>query len=385
MKVFPSHDTPEIFWQALSGAGLVQGEMPDGSAKVHGDGSPWFIKVMLGLAAWLSAIFFLLFIGLFMGELFRNEWVRAILGIIACVLAALCFRKTTSSAFIEQLTFILALLGQGLVLSAIWFGWSNWMGWTESYVPWLLTVLFETAVLVAIPYLPNRFISALAALACLYFALLFWFISLYTAFYTELFYWVLSVLFVPLCLALLALVLHYQWRLPRLLPAVALALILVPFFIAGTQNILKPSEFSMLRETVDASGNFEALRRISLIAVWLGVVYTLLKRVTDKPLSPENLGVWLFALLLAAGTWPVPMALFALAVFSLGFSQRNKVLEGIGILQLLWSIGYYYYALDDTLLFKSLMLSALGAVLLMLYATSHYLLSKTSRNEGEKV
>jgi uncharacterized membrane protein len=119
----------------------------------------------------------------------------------------------------------------------------------------------------------------------------------------------------------------------------------------------------------------------SLIAAWLGVIYALLQRVTRKPFAPENAIVWLLAICLAAGTWPMQTALFALAVFFLGFSQRDKVLEGIGIVQLLWTIGFYYYSLQATLLFKSLVLAALGAALLLLYAASRYVLPRTAQGE----
>ncbi|MCL2589424.1 MAG: DUF4401 domain-containing protein [Betaproteobacteria bacterium] len=390
MKIFPSRGNPEIFWQTLSDAGLVQGEMPVDSAKAHGDGSPWFVKVMLGVAAWLSSCLFLFFIAFFMGREFENEWVRAILGTIACTLAVVCFRKCPSSAFVDQILFILALLGQVLLVSVIWFGGSSW---TESYVPCLLTALFGVAVLVAIPYLPNRFLSASVALTSLYFAVLFWVISFsYTGMpfkVAEL----LALLFMSLCLALLAVVLRYQWRLPRLWPVVALVLSLVPFFIAGMQDITGIRNSMLLGGMggsmwtvmgASSSNGFEVFGRVSLVVAWLGIVYALLRRGTAKPLSLTNSGAWLFAILLAAGTWPVPMALFALTVYILGFSQRDKLLEGIGVVQLLWSVGYYYYSLEDILLFKSLMLTALGAVLLLLYAFSRYLLPKTGCNEGEK-
>jgi uncharacterized membrane protein len=112
----------------------------------------------------------------------------------------------------------------------------------------------------------------------------------------------------------------------------------------------------------------------------------LLRQVTSKPFAPENAGAWLLAILLAAGTWPAPLALFALAVFFLGFSQQDKLLEGIGVAQLLWSVGHYYYAMQDTLLFKSLSLSVLGAVLLLLYAASRHFRADTqnrARRGGE--
>ncbi|MCL2830885.1 MAG: DUF4401 domain-containing protein [Betaproteobacteria bacterium] len=362
MKFFLPRENPETLWQILSGAGLVQGEMPLDPARAHGDRSPWFVKLMLGAAAWLSAFFFLIFITSFMGPLLQNEWVRAILGIMACGSAALYFRKTPSSAFIDQILFILALLGQGLVLSVIWDSWRS--TYEFPYLPWLLTALFEAAVLMAIPYLPSRFLSALAILASLYCAAFQGF----------------PALFMALCLALLALVLHGQWRSPRLWPVVAQALALVPLIIV-TEHSIFPMQGGIFAEFAE-SGGLETLGRIALIAVWLGLAASQLKQVAEKPLLPKNLCIALLTLLPVAGTLQMPNASYALAVFFLGFSQRDKLLEGIGIVELLWSIGHYYYALEDSLLSKSLTLSALGAVLLLFRAASrHYL---PERNEGEK-
>jgi MFS family permease len=325
--------------------------MPEEPAKARGGELPWFVKAMLGAAAWISSLFFVFFVAsLIEGTLFDNEGTRVALGVFACLVAGVFFRQKPSSAFVVQTLFVLALFGQALALYAIF----SRFGFKASSTPWLVAALFETLILISIPYRPNRFLSALAALVSLYFAA---------------FFWGIAGLFMPLCLALLAVVLYFQWQAPRFWPMVALALSLVPSFVwmpdVGSFDLLEKLPVW--------------LWRAGLAIVWLGVVHSLLKRVASKPLSFENVGVWLLALLLAAGTWPVPMALFALAVFFLGFSQRDKLLEGIGIAQLLWSVGHYYYALEDTLLFKSLTLSALGTALLLLYAVSHHL---AGRNRG---
>jgi len=360
MKFFSVQETtPESFWRVLSDAGLVQGDMPTDSTKALRSDVPWFVKAMLSVAVWISSLFFLGFVVALLKSAFEDAWVRAIFGVIACALAGFYFRSPSSSVFFEQILFILALLGQALVLSVI----LNKAGRFDGAGFWLLAALFEAVILVAIPYQPNRFLSALATLIFLYSAV---------------FLWGFASLFAPLCLASLAVALHFQWRDSRLWPVVAVALALVPFFVAQTQAWMFLVHGGVLERLPFW------LWQISLIAVWLGVAYELLKRVTSEPLSPKNIGVWLLAFCLAVGTWPVPLALFALTVFFLGFSQRDKLLESIGIVQLLWSVGYYYYALQDTLLFKSLMLSVLGAMLLLLYAVGRYLLPETGCNGGVK-
>jgi hypothetical protein len=370
MKIFPPRDTPENFWQTLTNAGLTHGDLPADPARERGDQSPWYVKVMLGVGAWISSLLFLVFVGLMVGSLFDNAPALTVLGLIACAAAAVYFRRFSSSVFLDQVFFVLALLGPALVIAA---NYAFRHSWSDAALVHLSLALFEILVLIAIPYTPSRFLSALSALSFLYLA------ALPT--------YVLAAWFIPLCLVALAAALHYQWKLPRLLPAVAAALSLSPLF-----NLeLQPDAFRWLWETdSDRWLAFMAtlprwVWSVSLIViwlgVWLGVIYTLLKQVTRNPFAPENTIVWLLALLLAGGIWLLPLALFALAVFFLGFSQRDKVLQGIGILQLLWIVGHYYYSLEQTLLFKSLTLAGLGAVLLLLYAASHYWLPKTAAAE----
>ena len=363
MKSFPTPVSMETFLQILTKAELVLGEMPADPEAVSGKTSPWFVKLMLGIAAWLSSLLFLAFIGAWLGSLFHEESVRAAMGLALCTLTAWHFSRNASSVFVDQVFFIVTLLGQALVLSAI----SGWFGFGSSYWTWLLTALFEITALVVINHRPHRFLSALAALFCLRQILIF-----HAA----------AGLFMPICLAAAAWTLNQQWRKPRFWPAVALALCSAPVLIAIFSRSFTGG---WLYAGIDSTGFLLKIpfwaSRLSTIGVWLGIVYTLLKQTTSAPFSPKNTGAWLLAILLAAGTWPMPLALFALAVLALGFSQRDRFLEGIGIAQLLWSVGYYYYALQDTLLFKSLSLFALGCLLLLLYAASHYLSPKEHGTE----
>jgi len=361
---FPTHqETPEALWQTLSDARLVQGDRPADPAKADGGDLPWFAKAMLGVAAWFSSLLFLGFIAMFFGRDFENPGVRAVLGLIVCAAAGFYFYRGRSSVFVDQVFFIFALLGQVLLSSSVFLSSSYW----NSVLPWLLIVLFEIIALAAIPYQPSRFVSALAAL-----------LALSNACYLSVNF---AGLFLPLSLAALVAVFHVQWRAPRLWPVVALALSIAPLVVSVTGYFFGPGIFSRRITDPDLINVPFWLWKAVLIAVWLGVAGLLMKRVTGAVFSLGNIGVWLLALLLAAGTWPVPAALFALAVFFLGFSQRDKLLEGIGIIQLLWLVGRYYYALEDTLLFKSLTLSALGAALLLLYAASRYLLPQAGHGE----
>jgi hypothetical protein len=247
MKSFSSPTSAEAFWHILSKDGLVQGEQPADPPVAKSDASPWYVKAMLGLGAWLSSLLFLGFIAVLLGSLFGNAGTRALLGIIGCVLAAGYFYRVTPSVFVNQIFFVLALLGQALVLSAIFSDFGR------STNVWLLAAVFEALITLSIPYTPNRFLSALATVVCLHYAA---------------FRWGLAGLVMPASLALLAVALHWQWRSLRLWPVVALALSLGSFFITATQGFFLGWPMRMMSRSLEFGHLFPFWAgRASLIVV----------------------------------------------------------------------------------------------------------------------
>jgi hypothetical protein len=75
-------------WADLLKAGLVQGASPELNVR-----SPWFVRVMLGVAGWFGALFLLFFVGLAMSFIFKNAGAALLLGAGACAVAAMLFRK----------------------------------------------------------------------------------------------------------------------------------------------------------------------------------------------------------------------------------------------------------------------------------------------------
>ena len=49
----------DALWAQLRDGGLVEGDLPEvGDAR-----APWFVRVMLGIAGWIGALFLLGFVG----------------------------------------------------------------------------------------------------------------------------------------------------------------------------------------------------------------------------------------------------------------------------------------------------------------------------------
>src|SRR5262245_62060082 len=104
--------TRSALWSQLEKAGLVQGGLPEA-----GDSSsPWFIRVMLGFAGWLGALFLLGFVGAAFAFVFRSAAMMVLAGGGACAAAVAIFRAAPKSDFMAQFGLAGSLAGQALLL-----------------------------------------------------------------------------------------------------------------------------------------------------------------------------------------------------------------------------------------------------------------------------
>jgi hypothetical protein len=71
------------------------------------------------------------------------------------------------------------------------------------------------------------------------------------------------------------------------------------------------------------------------------------------------------ALVLALATLKAPGLAPATAILVVGYANGNRVLAGLGVVALLAYLSHYYYALQATLLEKSMLLAAAGAAVLV--------------------
>src|SRR4029453_18711042 len=55
-------------WERLTTAGIAYGPLPAEA----GDRSPWYVRGMVGVAAWLAALFLLAFLGIALSGVLRN-------------------------------------------------------------------------------------------------------------------------------------------------------------------------------------------------------------------------------------------------------------------------------------------------------------------------
>lgn len=334
----------EQLWDHLAEENLVTGEIVPPLDR-H---SPWFVRVMLGFAGWIGALFMLGFVGASLSFVVRSGTASLIAGAVICAGAAVIFRVSKGKDFAVQFGLATSFAGQALFIYGLMeiFKWGNGL----SYVS---VAIFE-AVLAAI--VVNEIHRAAAAFAAA----------------------------VSFSLAL------WWYGAPSLAPALITAAVAViwlhEFTWADGGPILRPIGYSLVLAALYSYGalfmhayvwlergstNSPALARfsywISILltgSVFLYTVFRLAVRegfnIKDRPTQTALFA----AAAIAISAYKAPGIATGLVIVLLGFANGNRVLTGLGIFSLITYLSLYYYQLQATLLVKSASLVATGFVLL---------------------
>lgn len=307
----------------------------------------WYQHLLLALgvcAAFVCFILLLLVSDFFdQGHMAQSIWA---VGFVA--VAILLYRNvvgkqprgnTLSTIFATQVSFVLIIAGQGLLLFHLY-------AYFHLTHVWQLTLLTGVIVAVTFPLYPlilSRIISTSVFLFLSLFALPF----------------MMSPMFFAVLIGIVGLSLSVRlstWRYLRYacILVIILRLTLPLTLLNGIDSILFSQQY---RQTSQFDLYFPSL----MIAVVLGacVVY-----LADK--QRGSYGVWLLciALLILAYFLP-PTLFFALLLMVLGYATHDNVITGLGLLMMPYYLFKYYYDLQWSLLDKSLLLMASGVILLV--------------------
>lgn len=336
----------EAGWQILLDKGLVTGAMPSKQAVE----SPWYVRLMLGIAGWIAALFLLGFVAAGLAWVIKSEATSTLVGGLIVCIAWLMLRKLGRNDFAVQ--FALALSFAGQVLFAV--GIFGWLGLEQdATAAWLVMTLFQALLATAMPNSIHRVWSAIATTVAFYMLL-------------------------------------YSLNLAALSPAIILGVAawawLNEFSWPAFGATLRPIAYGLLLGLAAMDTATGALHPLVGMGVglstqnhfppWLGallsgavmvsVVWTLLRRwrvsIPDRTAVVALSG----AAILVLVSLEVPGIAAGVCIILLGYAHGNRVLTGIGIAALLLYLSTYYYSLGTTLLVKSQALAAGGAVLLML-------------------
>jgi hypothetical protein len=340
-----SGDRAGATWARLAAAGLVQGDLP---ALARGR-SPWYVRLMQGGSGWLAAMLLLGFAGGLFPALIEEGRTALLGGAVLCVAAAVTFRSAPDSDFAGQLGFAVSLAGQALIAHGLWDLLDGGLGVLATAMAGVMVLLF-----VLVPQFLHRVWSIWSAAFFAWLALL-------DGGLGPLVPGLLSVAFAVVWLAEADPVRFGAWLRPA---GWGLALAVAQFPIAGW----------FLGELAAVLGDRIRLPHGSAVywagvalsaGVLLAVVVRLLGREGRALASGAAVGILAVTLLLAAATLKAPGLATALVVLLVGFAVGSRELTGLGVLALLAFLSRFYYALHATLLEKSLLMVALGVVLLL--------------------
>lgn len=345
--------TAAALWERLRADGLVEGDDPP----PHRDVSPWFVRVMLGIAGWIGAAFLLAFVFAAFAFVMEGAAPAFLLGAACCGGAFAMFRVFEGNDFAEQFGLAVSLAGQ--VLMGIGLGQALEGNATAFY---LAVAAVEALLALAVPNFLHRVLATGAAAAALALAV------------NEL---ALQGLTAPLLCLGLALV----WLEPRLWAAggrlwrpvgygLALALLLVETFRLFDAQ-------SWFGTTAGAPGWMQLhgplIGRAATAAILCWAAVVLARRLHPPPAGRIVLAAGAAAALFGLLALPAPGLASAVLILPLGFAAGNRLLLALGILSLLGFVSHFYYSLHATLLAKSGLLALTGLVLLAAYgALRHF-------------
>jgi len=335
--------TTDGLWARLSANGSVQGPQPEPTPPA----SPWFVRLMLGVAGWIGALFLLGFVGVSVGSAMHDGLPFMLAGAACCGAALTLFRNVADHDFFEQFALALSLAGQALI--AIGIGEDFGSG---GFLQYLAIAVVEAALVWAVPTFLHRLLAACGTAIAVA-------LAIDQA--------GLDGLAAPALCAAIALV----WLDPakwtsggRLWRPVGYGLVLALLLIEATRMLGADDLFGRNLPAGWMAGHGPLLGRVltGLVLAWGALTLT-----SYEGLLPGSRGFLIAAgavVLIGGISVSAPGLGAALLILLLGFASGTRVLMIASIIGLLGSATHFYYSLHTTLLVKAGILAITGICLL---------------------
>ena len=331
-------------WQLLATAGLVTGELPTADARR----TPWYVRLMLGIAGWIGALFLLGFVGVGFAMVMQNAFASLVVGAVVCAGAALILRASSGNDFLDQLGLAISLAGQVMMC----YGLSRIVERSTGGLA-LVIALQQGALFVLVPHFAHRVWTAWTGAFAAVFAL------------SQFGMFVLGPAAVSLAFVLVWLREFEAERHGAMLRAggygLALATLQTCVLYGSLWLLLDPNSGVDKGRDVAAWVGAGASAAVLFVAAW-----QLVKREGLGPGSPQGRIALAGAAMLGAVSLKAPGLGPAVAVLVIGYANGNRVLAGLGMAAVVGYLSHYYYALSATLLEKSILLAVTGMALLVL-------------------
>jgi hypothetical protein len=302
--------------------------------------SPWYVRLVVGIGAWITAVVSIVLGGTilhFAGvENVFGGWLIA-LGIIYVGAGSQLIHKAGRAIFSTHLG--IALSAAGIAMTAAGAGVES-----KQIVAAFLASLVLTVVVIVL--MPNRTLQFLAS-----------------ALTAALFVATLVVEEIPFYIDIIALAgpvgALMMLRPPRrdLQPTAMVLLLILPFF-----SIMIGGRVAVIGELVTEGGWVAQAIHIAMFLFLVAIHWSR----TETADARSRLRLFAIAAVIVGFLLP-PGGSAALAIMMLAFVLASRPLALLGVLLQIYYLWTFYYTLEMTLLTKSVLLMAVGAVLLVLW------------------
>ncbi|MCZ4316660.1 DUF4401 domain-containing protein [Comamonadaceae bacterium G21597-S1] len=339
-----SQPRADALWSRLHAAGLTTGNMPAWTQEPR---TPWYVRVMVAVAGLIAATCLLGFVAAVFNVLFESTTASMTTGGLLLLAACILFRTVRQNDFSAMFALTVSLAGQFLVLFGLFTLFDDH---PMTARPFWWTAALQVVLMVVMPNTVHRSLSAYAA------AMAF----TYACFATGVAFVATGVI----AASVTTLWLNEARSGARLAVAAPVAYGLTASFlqIAGESLFAHPlvSVFGVRTDIELWPWAEPALTAAALIVT----AAILLTRAGWRPSARRTQLAMGAVLMVCIASFKAPGILAGLLVVLLGFSNGNRLLVGLGIASLAIYVSGYYYLLEVTLLHKSGVLLATGAVLL---------------------
>lgn len=321
-------------WETLLASELVEGNSP----KNLSPNSPWYVKGLLAISAWLAALFLLGFTVMFFTTLIEEPLAAFLVGasLLACAYWILTIPK---NEFYEHLGLAISLAGQVLFL------WSM-MAIDNDPVVWLCFAFLHSVLALIMRSFIHRVFSTVCTILACEVSLIGFGIP----------YVLPSIIILPtvwLCLHEFSFV-KKTGRLPFKKISGLMYGLVVAMLVLNSTHLFTLDLWRFIYSSHENIINFPYWIAVAIFiasVVISGKLFLFAYEVNND--SRLSVTVLVFTFLLAVITFKAPGIMAGVLVVLLGFAHSNRVLFGLGVIALLIYGSSYYYLMDETLLFKS--------------------------------
>ena len=353
-------DSRKQIWETLQARQLVSGRLPE-QTEID---SPWYVRFLIGLSAWVTAFFLLGTVITTFTTLIDNDTASVLAG-LGMIAGAWTLFRAKDNDFSNQFALALSFAGQFLALVPVLRSMAS--NEVELY---LVIVLMQCVLAIMMPNYIHRLMSAFftaIALSMLLFSLHIYFI------HTGLLLAVCTMLWLN----------EFNWSAHyRLTGPIAYGLTLALLYLSSSK-LFNSLLFYASSETSRAAGGLQPwMGKMLTGLVLLVIIWQLLIRYRVAIPGRLSLIALLAGIVIALVSARASGISIGVAIVLLGYANGNRLLRALGFISLLFYLSVYYYSLHITLLDKSIMLAVLGLILLAASALLSRFLINDSRGQS---